>query len=157
FLAGAALSFDRAGRGPIFSCPAEGTSSASIAASNHSAGVVGLRGQRAHPGVDCPHWPRAEGRRRTKGDQAMNQVARSGIVVPALLVLVSGCATKKWVNETMTQRETATAQRVDQQFEQRDTKLGDRIGAVEGRVNGESQRVDGMGQRLGTMETSVGQ
>jgi outer membrane protein OmpA-like peptidoglycan-associated protein len=92
----------------------------------------------------------------------MNRVMRVGIVLPAVLLLVSGCATKKWVRETLEQKEASIGQRVDQQFEQRDTKIGERFGTVEGRLSGEAQRVDsvgqrvdGMGQRVGTLETSV--
>ena len=33
----------------------------------------------------------------------MNRVMRVGIVLPAVLLLVSGCATKKWVRETLEQ------------------------------------------------------
>lgn len=85
----------------------------------------------------------------------MNRVMRTAIVLPAVLIVFSGCATKKWVRETLEQKETVIGQRVDQQFEQRDARIGERFGVVEGRVSGEAQRVDGMGQRVGTLETSV--
>ena len=87
----------------------------------------------------------------------MKPVTRINVLLLAVLVLAVGCATKTWVNETFGQKEVAIGQRVDQQFEQRDAKIGERIGGVEGRVKGEAQRVDGMGQRLGTVETSVGE
>jgi outer membrane protein OmpA-like peptidoglycan-associated protein len=87
------------------------------------------------------------------------------LLLPALLILAAGCvATRDWVRETLTQKETVIGQRVDQQFEQRDAKIGERIDGVEGRVtseaqriNGVGQRLDGVGQRLGTIETSVGE
>jgi outer membrane protein OmpA-like peptidoglycan-associated protein len=97
---------------------------------------------------------------------------RISVLLPALLILAAGCvATRDWVRETVTQKETAIGQRVDQQFEQRDAKIGERIGGVEGRVSSEAQRIDGVGQRidgvgqkldgvgqrLGTVETSVGE
>src|ERR1041384_5546564 len=72
--------------------------------------------------------------------QRMNGVMRAAIVLPALLLLIPSCATKKWVRETLDQKEASIGQRVDQQFQQHET-----------------QRVDGMGQRMGTLETSVGE
>lgn len=87
----------------------------------------------------------------------MKPITRINVLLPALLILAAGCATKTWVRETLNQRETAIGQRVDQQFDQRDAKIGERIGGVEGRVSGEAQRLDGVGQKLGTIETSVGE
>jgi outer membrane protein OmpA-like peptidoglycan-associated protein len=86
----------------------------------------------------------------------MKRTIGIAMLLPAVvLVLGSGCATKKWVRETLNQRETVINQQVDQRMDQRDAKIGERIGTVENRATGESQRVDGMGQRLGTVETSV--
>ena len=85
----------------------------------------------------------------------MKPLTRISVLLPALLILAVGCATKNWVRETLTQKETVIGQRVDQQFEQRDAKIGERIGGVEGRVSSEAQRIDGVGQKLGTIETSV--
>jgi outer membrane protein OmpA-like peptidoglycan-associated protein len=95
----------------------------------------------------------------------MKPMTRINVLLPALLILTAGCvATRDWVRETVTQKETVIGQRVDQQFEQRDAKIGERIGGVEGRVSSEAQRIDGVGQRLdgvgqklGTIETSVGE
>jgi outer membrane protein OmpA-like peptidoglycan-associated protein len=94
----------------------------------------------------------------------MKPITRINVLLPALLILAAGCATKTWVRETLNQRETAIGQRVDQQFDQRDAKIGERIGGigeriggVEGRVSSEAQRIDGVGQRLGTIEASVGE
>jgi outer membrane protein OmpA-like peptidoglycan-associated protein len=95
----------------------------------------------------------------------MNRVTRIGVVlVPVVFLLASGCATKKWVRESLEQKDTAIGQRVEQQFEQRDAKIAERIGTVEGRVAGETQRVEGigqrvegMGQRMGGLETSIGE
>ena len=86
----------------------------------------------------------------------MRRTIGIAMLLPAVvLVLASGCATKKWVRETLGQRETVIHQQVDQRMDQRDVRIGERIGTVENRVTGEAQRVDGMGQRLGTVETSV--
>jgi outer membrane protein OmpA-like peptidoglycan-associated protein len=87
----------------------------------------------------------------------MKPVTRIAVLVPAALILVSGCATKSWVRETIDRKEAAIGQRVDQQFEQREAKITERFGTVEGRLTGEAQRVDGMTQRFGTLETSVGE
>src|SRR5574341_525167 len=73
------------------------------------------------------------------------------VVVPAVLVLASGCATKNWVKELVGQREAEIDQRV-----------GTRVGSVEGRLGEESQRVTRVEgqlgeatQRLGSVETRV--
>lgn len=95
----------------------------------------------------------------------MKRTIGIAMLLPAVvLVLASGCATKKWVRETLGQRETVIHQQVDQRMDQRDARIGDRIGTVDNRVTGEAQRVDGigqrvdgMGQRIGTVETSVGE
>ncbi len=87
----------------------------------------------------------------------MKPVSVLKVLLPAVLVLASGCATKRWVSERLDQKETAISQQVDQRFDQRDTKIAERIGAVDGRVSGEAQRVDGMGLRVGTLETSIGE
>lgn len=87
----------------------------------------------------------------------MKPATRVGVLLPAVFILVSGCATKGWVRETLDRKEAVIGQRVDQQLDQRDAKITERIGGVEGRVTGEAQRVDGMGQRLGTVEGSLGE
>ena len=85
----------------------------------------------------------------------MKPVTRIKVLLPAVLVLASGCATKSWVRETLDQKETAIGQQVDQRLDQRDAKIAERIGGVDGRVSTEVQRIDGIGQRLGTMDTSI--
>jgi len=85
----------------------------------------------------------------------MKPVARVTVLLPALFVLAAGCATKGWVREQMSQRDTAMNQQVAQSLDQRDTKLNDRITGVDGRVSAEVQRVDAIDQRLGTMDTSI--
>lgn len=69
----------------------------------------------------------------------MRQAIRIGILMPALLVLVSGCATKDWVRDLLGTKEADIDQRVVR---------------VEGRV---SERVEGMGFRVQSLETSVGE
>lgn len=70
----------------------------------------------------------------------MRQALRTGIVLPAVLLLATGCATKDWVHELMGKKEV--------EFDQRFT-------GVEKRVGDESQRVEGMGFRLSSAETAL--
>jgi outer membrane protein OmpA-like peptidoglycan-associated protein len=85
----------------------------------------------------------------------MKPATRIKVLLPAVLILASGCATKSWVRETLDQKEIAISQQIGQRLDQRDTKISERIGVVDGRVSAEAQRVDGMGQRLGTMDASI--
>jgi len=85
----------------------------------------------------------------------MKPVTRVIALLPAVFVLASGCATKSWVREQLGQRDAAMNQQVGQNLDQRDAKLGERITAVDGRVSAEVQRVDGINQRLGTMDGSI--
>lgn len=62
----------------------------------------------------------------------MRQVIRIGVLMPALTILVSGCATKDWVRELLGKKEAEIDQRV-------------------------TQRVEGMGFRVQSLETSVGE
>ena len=78
------------------------------------------------------------------------------LVVPAVLMLASGCATKSFVREVVGKSEADLDQRVG--------KVGERVVAVEGRVGEESQRVTRVegqlgetNQRLGGVETKVGE
>ena len=67
-------------------------------------------------------------------------------VVPAVLVLASGCATKDWVKNLVGQKEVEIDQRV-----------GTRVGAVEGRVGEQGQKVTWIEAKLGTVETTAGE
>jgi outer membrane protein OmpA-like peptidoglycan-associated protein len=84
----------------------------------------------------------------------MHRDLRFGLILPAVLLVLSGCATKGWVKEQMSQQQT----QVDQRFATVETKVsedGQRIGGVEARVTEQGQAVQGMGTRMGTFETSV--
>jgi OOP family OmpA-OmpF porin len=72
----------------------------------------------------------------------MWQAVRIAGLMPAMLLLVSGCATKGWVQDLMGKRVVE----VDQRFAK-----------VEGRMGEEAQRVEGMGFRVQTLEGSVGE
>jgi OmpA-OmpF porin, OOP family len=78
------------------------------------------------------------------------------VVVPAVLLLASGCATKGFVRELVGKSE--------QELDMRVGKVGERVVAVEGRLGEESQRVTRVegqlgetNQRLGGVETKVGE
>jgi outer membrane protein OmpA-like peptidoglycan-associated protein len=72
----------------------------------------------------------------------MRRLLRIGIVTPAVLLLLTGCATRDWVRDLLGQKET----RIDQ-----------RIAGVEGRVGEQAQRAEGMGSRLSGLETGLGE
>jgi outer membrane protein OmpA-like peptidoglycan-associated protein len=78
------------------------------------------------------------------------------VVVPAVMLLATGCATKGFVREMVGKSEAELDQRVG--------KVGERVVAVEGRLGEESQRVTRVEgqlgetvQRLGTVETKAGE
>jgi outer membrane protein OmpA-like peptidoglycan-associated protein len=78
------------------------------------------------------------------------------VVVPAVLMLASGCATKGFVREMVSKSEAELDQRVG--------KVGERVVAVEGRLGEESQRVTKVegqltetNQRVSGVETKVGE
>lgn len=70
----------------------------------------------------------------------MRPIARLGILLPAALFAVAGCATKDWVKELVGKKEVEA----DQRFT-----------GVEKRAADDAQRVEGMGFRLKTVETGL--
>jgi OOP family OmpA-OmpF porin len=86
----------------------------------------------------------------------MRHSLRIGLVVPAALLVVSGCATKDFVKETVGKQRTEVDQRIDK-VEGQVGEGAQRIGSVETRVNEQGQRVETMGARVGTLQTSVGE
>jgi outer membrane protein OmpA-like peptidoglycan-associated protein len=86
----------------------------------------------------------------------MRQGTRFGLTLPVALLALSGCATKGWVQEQMAQQRT----QVDQRFATMEAQAGEegkRIGGVEARVTEQGQAIQGMGTRVGGIETSVGE
>lgn len=82
--------------------------------------------------------------------------AMRAIVVPAVLLAATGCATKGYVREVVGKSEADLDQRVG--------KVGERVVAVEGRIGEESQRVTRVegqlgetNQRVSGVETKVGE
>jgi outer membrane protein OmpA-like peptidoglycan-associated protein len=75
-----------------------------------------------------------------------------------LLIVATGCATKGWVREEMGKQEAQVGQRisqVDDRIGSEAQRVDKRVDGVEGRVSQEAQKTDGMGVRVGTLETSV--
>lgn len=89
----------------------------------------------------------------------MRHVSRTGVLVSAtLLIVATGCATKGWVREEMGKQEAQVGQRigqVDERIGSEAQRVDKRVDTVEGRVSQEAQKTDGMGVRVGTLETSV--
>ena len=67
-------------------------------------------------------------------------------VIPAIVLAASGCATKDWVKNLVGQKEAEIDQRV-----------GTRVGAVEGRVGEQGQKVTWIESKLGSVETTAGE
>ncbi len=89
----------------------------------------------------------------------MRHVSRTGVLVSVtLLIVATGCATKGWVREEMGKQEAQVGQRIGQVDERIGTeaqRVDKRVDSVEGRVSQEAQKTDGMGVRVGTLETSI--
>lgn len=89
----------------------------------------------------------------------MRHVSRTGVLMSAtLLIVATGCATKGWVREEMGKQEAQVGQRisqVDDRIGSEAQRVDKRVDSVEGRVSQEAQKTDGMGIRVGTLETSV--
>jgi len=92
----------------------------------------------------------------------MRHVSRTGVLVSlTLLIVATGCATKGWVREEMGKQEAQVGQRIGQVDERIGTEakrvdaVDKRVDSVEARVSQEAQKTDGMGVRVGTLETSI--
>jgi OOP family OmpA-OmpF porin len=84
----------------------------------------------------------------------MQQVVKIGLLTPALLMVVSGCATKNWVREHVGKTETTIGERITT-VDSRVAQEGQRLDKVEVRVTEEAKRVEGMGFRMTGLETAV--
>src|SRR4029079_7777780 len=67
-------------------------------------------------------------------------------VVPAIVLMATGCATKDWVKSLVGQKEAEIDQRV-----------GTRVGAVEGRVGQQGEKVTWIETKLVSVETPAGE
>lgn len=81
------------------------------------------------------------------------------ILVPALLLVVSGCATRDWVREFVAPKEVDLTQRiakVEGKVGEETLRIDQRLDTTDGRVTEGAQRIEGMGGRMNTLETSLG-
>ena len=92
----------------------------------------------------------------------MRHVSSTGVLLSAtLLIVATGCATKGWVRQEMSKQDAQVGQRIGQVDERIGTEakrvdtVDKRVDTVEGRVSQEAQKTDGMGVRVGTLETSI--
>ncbi len=76
--------------------------------------------------------------------------------VAGIVLIMTGCATKDFVNETISKQRTEVDQRIDK-VEGQVGESSQRLGSVEGKVTDQGQRVEAVGSRVGAVETSVGQ
>ncbi len=101
----------------------------------------------------------AAGRLTARKEENMRNIVRMGVAIPALLLLVSGCATRDWVREYVAPKEADIGQRivtVEGKVGEETARVDQRIAATEGRVTESTRRLEGMAGRMTTLETSVG-
>ena len=90
----------------------------------------------------------------------MRNVVRMRVLIPALLLLVSGCATRDWVRGYVTPKEVDLDQRivkVEGKVGEETQRIDQRIDKTEARVTEGTQRIEGMDGRMNTLDTSVGE
>ena len=82
----------------------------------------------------------------------MRGVMRVAVVVPAMALLMSGCATKEWVKDLVGKREAEIDQRVGTRVGSVETRLGEesqRVTRVEGQIGETTQRLNGVEAQAG--------
>jgi len=84
----------------------------------------------------------------------MRSIARTAILLPAVLVIFGACATKSWVRENMSKKEIEMGQRVES-VDQRVDAVDQKVVTIDGKVDKESQRVDEVGSRVNTMGVTI--
>lgn len=77
----------------------------------------------------------------------MRQMMKLGVLLPAAVLLVSGCATKDWVREQFTKSDAATGQRF--------TKVEGQVEGVSTEVKGVSTEVKGVTTQVKSLEGAV--
>ena len=82
----------------------------------------------------------------------MRGVMRAVVVVPAVTLLLSGCATKEWVKDLVGKREAEIDQRVGTRVGAVETRMGEesvRVSRVEGQIGETTQRLNGVEAQAG--------
>jgi outer membrane protein OmpA-like peptidoglycan-associated protein len=77
----------------------------------------------------------------------MRQIMKLGVLLPAAVLLVSGCATKDWVREQFSKSDAATGQRF--------TKVEGQVEGVSTEVKGVSTEVKGVTTQVKSLEGAV--
>lgn len=86
----------------------------------------------------------------------MLRLTRIAVLLPAVLVAASGCATKDWVRELMGKKEVEIDQRVDQKVDGVNTQLTTQIKTVEGSLGETTQLARGAGERADAAMAKAG-
>jgi outer membrane protein OmpA-like peptidoglycan-associated protein len=86
----------------------------------------------------------------------MLHVRTIAILLPAVLVAASGCATKDWVRELMGKKEVEIGQSVDQKVETVNTQLNGQIKTVEASLGETTQLARGAGERADAAMAKAG-
>jgi outer membrane protein OmpA-like peptidoglycan-associated protein len=79
----------------------------------------------------------------------MRRIVALGLLIPATL-LVTGCATKDWVQEYTSKKEA----RIDERFTRVEGRVGEEVGRVDSRMSAEARRLEG---RVAMVETAAGE
>ena len=82
----------------------------------------------------------------------MRGVIRAMVVVPAMALVLTGCATKEWVKDLVGKREAEIDQRVGTRVGAVETKMGEesqRVTRVEGQIGETTQRLNGVEAQAG--------
>lgn len=90
----------------------------------------------------------------------MRHGVRMSVVIPAVVLLVSGCATRNWVREYVAPKEVELDQRigkVEGKVGEETQRIDQRVDKTEARVTEGTQRLEGMTGRMTTLETAVGE
>ena len=88
----------------------------------------------------------------------MLQMARIGLLLPAVLMVVSGCATRDWVHDLMGKKEVVIGERMDglgNQIKTIDTSLGETTQLARGageRADGAMSKADGAMAKAGGVD-----
>jgi OOP family OmpA-OmpF porin len=77
----------------------------------------------------------------------MRSMPRTALLLPAVLLVVSACATRGWVRETLDKRDAEIGQQVN--------TVGQRVDTVEGKVTQGEQRIDAVDTRVNTLGTTI--
>jgi outer membrane protein OmpA-like peptidoglycan-associated protein len=92
----------------------------------------------------------------------MRHVSRTGVLLPALLLIAaSGCATKDWVREELSRQQAEMGnqqaemgQRIDQVGSETQ-RVNNRVDSVEGRVSQAFKKAESTDVRVGALQSSV--